>query len=97
MNCKMTNEDKVFLDRITEFSNKVMKDIDPDPRVTPISEQIEYLRPIMEEISKETGSSLEDIFIRYMDLASEASVARSNEFDEDFADFGTIDFAESHF
>ncbi|MBE5871126.1 MAG: hypothetical protein E7294_07700 [Lachnospiraceae bacterium] len=91
----MTNEDKLFLDRITEFSNKVMKDINPDPRVTPISEQIEYLRPIMEEIAGETGSSLEDVFIRYMDLASEASVARSNEFDNDFADFGTIDFAKS--
>lgn len=93
----MTEEDKIFLDRITEFSEKVMKDINPDPRVTPISEQIEYLRPIMETLATETGSSLEDVFIRYMDLASEASVARSNEFDQDFADLGTVNFTRQRF
>ena len=93
----MTAEDKAFLDRITEFSNEVMKDIDPDPRVTPISEQIEYLRPIMETISAETNTTLEDVFIRYMDLASEASVERSKEFDQDYADLGTIDFSKRNY
>lgn len=93
----MTIEEQLFLDRITEFSNEVMKDIDPDPRVTPISEQIEYLRPIMETIAKETNSTIEDIFIKYMDLASEASAKKSKEFDEDFADFGTIDFTKNKF
>jgi hypothetical protein len=93
----MTEEDKAFLDRITDFSNEVMKDIDPDPRVTPISEQIEYLRPVMEEISAESNVPIEDVFIRYMDLASEASVAKSNKFDQDFADLGTIDFTKQRF
>lgn len=93
----MTNDDKIFLDRITEYSNEVMKDIDSDPRVTPISQQIEYLRPIMETISKETGETVEDIFIRYMDLASEASVQRSNEFDSEYADLATFDFAKNRF
>ena len=86
----MTLDDQLFLDRITEFSQEVMKDIDPDPQKTPISEQIEYLRPIMEEISKESGHPIEDIFIRYMDLASEAALDRKKKFDDDFVDFKDI-------
>ena len=88
----MTAEDKEFLDRITNFANEVMKDIDPNPQVTPISEQINYLRPVMEEIASETGTPLEDVFIRYMDLASEASVTKSKDFDDEFTDFVTVDF-----
>ncbi len=83
----MTDEDKEFLDRITAYAEKVMADIDPDPTVTPISTQLEYLRPVMEEISKETGKSVEDIFIRYMDLASTAAAKKQAEFEEDFVDF----------
>lgn len=93
----MTAEDKEFLDRITEFSNVVMKDIDPDPRITPISEQIEYLRPIMEDLARESGCPIEDVFIRYMDLASEAAVSKSKEFEDDFVDLGTVDFTKQHF
>ncbi|MBO4337380.1 MAG: hypothetical protein J5842_04840 [Lachnospiraceae bacterium] len=83
----MSEEEKVFLDRITEYSNKVMADIDPDPTVTPISVQLEYLRPVMEEISKETGQSVEDVFIKYMDLASTVAAKKQEEFEEDFVDF----------
>lgn len=83
----MSNEDAAFLDRITAYSEEVMKDIDPDPRVTPISSQLEMLRPIMEQIAGETGESVEDIFIRYMDLASDAAVAKQKKFDDDFVDF----------
>lgn len=83
----MSNEDKLFLDRITAYSEKVMKDIDPDPQVTPISEQLNYLKPIMAEISEETGQPIEDIFIRYMDLASDAAVEKQKKFDDDFVDF----------
>ncbi|MBE5881733.1 MAG: hypothetical protein E7289_05465 [Lachnospiraceae bacterium] len=83
----MTNEDKIFLDRITEFANEVMADIDPDPQKTPISEQLEYLKPIMETLSKETGEPIEDIFIKYMDLASEAAVEKNQKFKADYADF----------
>ena len=83
----MNEDDKIFLDRITEFSNKVMADIDPDPTVTPISVQLEYLRPVMDEISKETGESVEDVFIRYMDLASTVAAKKQEEFEEDFVDF----------
>ncbi len=83
----MTEEEKVFLDRITEFANKAMADIDPDPTVTPISQQLEYLRPVMDEIAVETGEAVEDIFIRYMDLASTVAAKKQEEFEEDFVDF----------
>jgi len=83
----MTDQDKEFLDRITAYAGEVMKDIDPDPTVTPISTQLEYLRPVMEEISRETGKSVEDIFIRYMDLASTVAAKKQEEFEEDFVDF----------
>ncbi len=83
----MTNEDKIFLDRITEFANEAMADIDPDPTKTPISEQLEKLKPIMETISAETGVPVEDVFIRYMDLASEAAVEKQQKFKADYADF----------
>ena len=83
----MTNEDKIFLDRITEYANDAMADIDPDPTKTPISEQLEKLKPIMETISAETGVPVEDVFIRYMDLASEAAVEKQQKFKADYADF----------
>ena len=53
------------------------------------------LKPVMEEIAAEKGVSVEDIFILYMDLASEASVEAENQLqatlDEDeAADFSRI-------
>ncbi|MCR4690952.1 MAG: hypothetical protein K5739_06390 [Lachnospiraceae bacterium] len=83
----MTEDDKKFMDRITAFAGEVMADIDPDPTITPISEQLNYLRPVMEEISSETGQSVEDIFIRYMDLASTVAAEKQKEFEDDFVDF----------
>ncbi len=83
----MTEEEKVFLNRITEYANKAMADIDPDPTVTPISQQLEYLRPVMEEIASETEEAVEDVFIRYMDLASTVAAKKQEEFEEDFVDF----------
>ena len=46
---------------------------DIDPQKVPVSTQLQNLRPIMEEISKEMNMSLEDFFILYMDMQSEAS------------------------
>ncbi len=68
----MSPEDKKILDRINAYAEKALADI--DPQKTRISFQLDALRPVMEEISKETGKSVEDIFILYMDLASEAAV-----------------------
>lgn len=73
----MTSENKEILDRINEYAEKVLADI--DPQKTRISFQLETLKPVMQEIADEKGMSLEDVFILYMDLASEASVEAQNQ------------------
>ena len=67
----MTDENKAILKRINDYAEEVMGDI--DPQKVPVSTQLENLRPIMEKIAKEKGKRLEDIFILYLDLQSEAS------------------------
>ena len=73
----MTQEDKKILQRINDYANEVMPDI--DPQKTQVSVQLEKLKPIMETIASEQGISLEDMFIKYMDLASEMAVAKEQE------------------
>lgn len=73
----MTQEDKKILQRINDYANEVMPDI--DPQKTQVSVQLENLKPIMETIAGELGISLEDMFIRYMDLASEMAVTKEQE------------------
>ena len=73
----MTQEDKKILQRINDYANEVMPDIDPEK--TQVSVQLEKLKPIMETIAAEQGISLEDMFIKYMDLASEMAVTREQE------------------
>ncbi len=73
----MTSENKEILDRINAYAEKVLADI--DPQKTRISFQLEALKPVMQEIANEKGTSVEDIFILYMDLASEASVEAENQ------------------
>lgn len=89
----MTPEDKELLEKINTYAEEALADI--DPQKTRISFQLEALKPIMEEIAKERGASVEDIFIRYMDLASEASVEADKKLqatldDEEDADFSSI-------
>ncbi len=74
----MTAEDRAFLDRINAYADSVLQDI--DPQKTKVSFQLEKLRPVMEEIAKEMNTGIEDIFIKYMDLASEANVATQRKF-----------------
>ncbi|MBR2950924.1 MAG: hypothetical protein IKC46_13900 [Lachnospiraceae bacterium] len=68
----LTLIDKLFLDRVTNYANEVMPDI--DPQKTPISTQLEKLMPVLKEIAAEEKKTVEEIFIRYMDLASEAAI-----------------------
>lgn len=68
----MTDENKKIWEKINAYAEEVLKDI--DPQKTPVSVQLDALRPIMEEIAKEKNMSLEDVFILYMDLASEVAV-----------------------
>jgi DNA-binding phage protein len=68
---KMTNEHREILQRINSYSENVLGEI--DPQKVQVSMQLEKLKPIMEEIAKEKNMSLEDMFILYMDLQTEAS------------------------
>ena len=92
----MTKEQEAFLTRINQYAEKVMADI--DPQKTPISVQLENLRPIMETIAAEQNRPLEDIFIEYMDLASEFSVQNAQQIKEDYLDFDMVqdDIYKSH-
>lgn len=74
----MTKEDKNLLDRINEYADHVLKDF--DPQKTRVSFQLEKLKPIMEEIAKEKNMTVEEIFIKYMDLASQVTVDREIKF-----------------
>lgn len=76
----LSREELQMLDRINAYAEKVLGDI--DPQKTRISYQLEKLKPVMEEIAAEKGLALEDIFIKYMDLASEDAVEREKQFQE---------------
>ncbi len=80
----MTEEQRVFLKRINDYAEKVMPDI--DPQKTPVSYQLDMLTPIMKEIGEEQDKSLSDIFIEYMDLASEAATEMENKLQESLKD-----------
>ena len=57
-----------------------------DPQKTPVSMQLEKLKPIMEEIAAERNVPLEDIFILYMDLQSEASFTSQKKLEDSLQD-----------
>ena len=80
----MTDENKALLARINDYAENVMGDI--DPQKIPVSAQLEKLKPVLEEIAKERGMSLEDMFILYMDLQSEASVSTNKKLEESLKD-----------
>lgn len=80
----MTDENKALLTRINAYAEKVLGEI--DPQKVPVSVQLEKLKPIMEEIAGERGISVEEVFILYMDLQSEASVATNKKLEESLRD-----------
>ena len=80
----MTDENKKIWERISIYAEEVLKDI--DPQKTQVSVQLDASRPVMEEIAKEKSMSLEDVFILYMDLASEAGVEAEAKFQMDMED-----------
>ena len=93
----LTEEDKAFLERIGAYADEVMADMDTNPEKTRISVQLDKLRPIMEEIAKEQNSSVEDIFIKYMDLASEASIETQRKFQNtvgNMTNYGDVHFVD---
>lgn len=78
----MTKEDHEFLEKINNYADKVMPDI--DPQKVRISEQIEKLRPILLELAMAEKKPVEEIFIKYMDLATENSVEYEKKMNTDF-------------
>ncbi len=80
----MTEENKKILERINAYAENTLGEI--DPQKVQVSVQLEKLRPIMEEIAKEKGISLEDMFILYMDLQSEASCLTQKKLEDSLQD-----------
>ena len=64
----LNEDDRELLNRVSAYSEKVLGDVSPEQ--VRISEQLDKLRPVMQELAEERKTSLEDIFIKYMDLAS---------------------------
>ena len=80
----MTDENRKILERINAYSEQVLGDI--DPQKTQVSKQLSVLMPKLQEIADELGISLEDMFIKYMDLQSEASLINEMKLRETFSD-----------
>ncbi|MCM1187219.1 MAG: hypothetical protein NC251_11740 [Lachnoclostridium sp.] len=85
----MTDENRKILDRINKYAEEVMGNI--DPQKVQVSVQLDKLRPIMEEIAAEKQMSLEDFFILYMDLQSEASCLSDRKLREELKDLNDGD------
>ncbi len=85
----MTTEQHEMLKRINEYAEEVMPDI--DPQKTQISYQLEMLKPIMQKIADEKGVEINDVFIEYMDLASEAALDLENKLQESLKDIDDDD------
>ena len=81
----VSDEDKDILNRISAYSASVIGEVEPGE--VRISEQLEVLKPVMQEIADEKKIPLEDIFIRYMDLASLVLAKKDQQFKEDTKDF----------
>lgn len=80
----MTAKDIEILQRINKYAEEKLGDI--DPQKTQVSAQLSVLMPKLQEIADELGISLEDMFIKYMDLQSEASFVNEMKMRESFSD-----------
>lgn len=85
----MTDEQRKILTRINNYAEKVLGDI--DPQKVQVSVQLEKLKPIMEEIAKEKNMNLEDFFILYMDLQSEAACLSEQKLRDELEDLNLGD------
>lgn len=80
----MTEQERVFLKRINDYADIVLEGI--DPQKVQISFQLEKLWPIMDELAAETNQTVEEVFIKYMDLASEDSVKKEQKLQRELGD-----------
>lgn len=74
----MENKEQYIYDEVTKYADTVLDGI--DPQKVQISFQLEKLKPKMQELADELGMKIEDIFITYMDKASDASVDKEKKF-----------------
>ena len=86
----LNEDDRELLNRVIAYSEKVLGDVSPEQ--VRISEQLDKLRPVMQELAEERKTSLEDIFIKYMDLASLVLAKKDEKFKEDMQDFDVTEF-----
>lgn len=80
----MTEEHKKLLARINAYAETTLADI--DPQKVQVSRQLNSLRPVLEELAAEKGVSLEEMFILYMDLQSEAACNANQKLQESLQD-----------
>lgn len=80
----MTEENKKLLQRINAYAEDVLGEI--DPQKVPVSAQLEKLKPILTEIAQEKNITLEDMFILYMDLQTEGSLASQKKLEDSLQD-----------
>lgn len=85
----MTAKEIEILERINKYAEETLGDI--DPQKTQVSAQLQVLMPKLQEIADELQISLEDMFIKYMDLQSEASLVNEMKLRETFADLANDD------
>ena len=78
----MTSEERQFLNKINEYADKVMPDI--NPQEVRISEQLEKLRPVLQELAMSEKKNVEEIFIKYMDLATEHSIEYEQKMNQEY-------------
>ena len=78
----MTKEDREFLGKIMAYADEVMGDVDPEK--VRISEQLDKLRPILQELAMIHKMPVEDVFIKYMDLATETALEKNKQFEDDY-------------
>lgn len=85
----MTNEERAMLARINAYAEDVLGEI--DPQKVQVSLQLEKLKPIMQEIANEQGIPLTDVFIKYMDLQTEASCKSQQKLADSLSDINEGD------
>lgn len=85
----MTDEQRQFLNKINAYAENVLGEI--DPQKVPVSMQLEKLKPVMQEIADEKNMSLQDVFILYMDLQTEAACASEQKLRDSLQDINDGD------
>ena len=74
---------------INNYAEKVLGDINPEK--TQVSFQLNKLKPAMQEVAAKTGLPIEDVFIKYMDIASTQRVNMDKKFKETMENAGVTD------